>query len=332
MIYFYFFKNFFRPFLFLFSLLATGSFGYMYLEKWNFTDSLYMTAITISTVGFGEIHPLSSTGRLFTIVLLVGGVGFYGIVLNTLIRNFVDTKFRELVTSIRMNTKIENMKDHYIICGGGRMAYTIGLELERSQKEFLFIENSTDSPVMEKKDHWPIIQKDALLEQTLEEAGIRRAKGLASVLQTDADNLFIVLSAKRLNPDLYIVTRIAFESTQSKMLQAGATKVVSPYAMGGMQIARSFIYPEVSEFLEVVMDKASYEFEFQIHTVTEEDPYKDKRIRDASFRENGYIVISLRYPDGRLVFAPDANFVLEKDIEILLLGGGEKILRDANNR
>ncbi|MEM7183694.1 MAG: NAD(P)-binding protein [Spirochaetota bacterium] len=224
-----------------------------------------------------------------------------------------------------MKNRIEQMENHYIICGGGRMAYTIGLELERSNKDFLFIENSPDSPVMENSHRWPIIQKNALLEDTLEEAGIHRAVGLAAVLQTDADNLFVVLSAKRLKPSLYIVTRIAFESTQSKMLQAGANKVVSPYTMGGMQIARSFISPEVNEFLEVVMDRASYEFEFQIHKITSDDSNLDKKIRDASFREEGFMVVSLRYPDGGLVFAPDADFVLQEGLEVLLLAGGEKV-------
>ena len=186
-------------------------------------------------------------------------------------------------------------------------------------------ENSPDSPVMENSHRWPIIQKNSLLEDTLEEAGIHRAIGLAAVLQTDADNLFVVLSAKRLQPSLYIVTRISFESTQSKMLQAGASKVVSPYTMGGMQIARSFISPEVNEFLEVVMDRASYEFEFQIHKITSDDSNLDKKIRDASFREDGFMVVSLRYSDGRLVFAPDADFVLQEGIEVLLLAGGEKV-------
>ncbi|MCB1157928.1 MAG: NAD-binding protein [Leptospiraceae bacterium] len=313
-------KNFIRPFIYLVVLLLVGTSGYRIIEKWNTIDSLYMTVITITTVGFGEIHPMSNSGRLFTIGLLIGGVGFYGVVANSLIKNFIEIKFKDMVASLKMKAKVENMKDHYVICGGGRMAVAVGKELERSRKKFVFIENNPDAPVMEKEGDWPIIKKDALLDETLEEARIEYAVGLAAVLQSDSDNLYVVLSARRFNPNLYIVTRISFESTQSKMLQAGANKVVSPYVMGGRQIARSFISPEVSEFLEIFMDKASIDFEFKLHEITEGDPNLNRKIREANYRNEGFMVISIRTKEQNMIFAPDAEFVLAKGSEVLLLG------------
>lgn len=127
-------KNFIRPFIYLVVLLLVGTSGYRIIEKWNTIDSLYMTVITITTVGFGEIHPMSNSGRLFTIGLLIGGVGFYGVVANSLIKNFIEIKFKDMVASLKMKAKVENMKDHYVICGGGRMAVAVGKELERSRK------------------------------------------------------------------------------------------------------------------------------------------------------------------------------------------------------
>lgn len=269
-------EDFYRPLVFLLFLIVTGAFGYHIIEGWSFLDAIYMTLITFTTVGFGEVHELSESGKAFTIIMLVGGVIFYAAAFNAISRALMEYKFQDAVNKIRNNRKISKMKDHYIICGGGRMALAIGEELERAGYGFLFIEKNPESIVSEYGKAWPVIHKDALLEEVLIEAGVERARGLAAVLPTDADNLFVVLSARRLNPDLFIQTRIALENTRSKMLQAGASRVVSPYNAGGIQIARTFVNPEVDDFLSVVIDRASYEFEMKIHEITGDDPYREK--------------------------------------------------------
>lgn len=203
------------------------------------------------------------------------------------------------------------------------MAFSIGEELERAGVPFLFIENNDHSAVSEHTSNWPILVKDALLEESLIEAGIDKAKGLAAVLPTDADNLFVVLSARKLNPKLFIQTRIALASTRSKMLQAGADKVVSPYTAGGVQIARCFVSPEAADFLNVVTDRASYEFEMKIVTVGTEDPFMEKPLRETNFRDNGYIVVGVRFPNGTMRFAPGADFVLREGYQVFLMGPGE---------
>jgi voltage-gated potassium channel len=318
-------RTFIRPSLILFFLISIGTLGFVFIDNFQWINALFMTVITISTVGFEEVEPLSHYGKIFTIFLIFGGVGFYGYLINVIVKSFVEIRFKELMKTIKMKNTIENLKDHYIICGGGRMAYTIGVELEKAGKSFLFIENNPDSPVMENYGKWLVINKNALLEETLIEARIEKAKGLASVLPTDADNLFVVLSARSLKKDIYIVTRIGFESTNAKMIQAGADKVVSPYTMGGTQIARSFISPEINDFLDIVMDKASYEFEFQIYKIKENDPLVDKYLKETQFREKGYIVISIKDHKGKLTFAPEADFQLKLGHEILLIGGAKKL-------
>lgn len=321
------FRVFTRPLFYLMALLLMGSLGYHFIEGWNLLDSLYMTLITLTTVGFGEVHQLSDRGRLFTILLLISGVILYAVILNALAKHFVENRFSDLMTHMRLNRKIAKMSDHYVICGGGRMAFTLGMELEKAGEPFVFIEKNPQSIVSEFVERWPIIHKDALLEETLLEARIEHAKGLASVLPTDADNLFVVLSARKLNPKLFIQTRIALESTRSKMIQAGADKVVSPYSVGGLQLARSFINPLVDDFLSIVTHQAHYDFEMLLQTVKKEDPFCDRPIRDSGFRERGLIIIGVRLKTGKMKFAPEASFVLREGFEIFLMGPGQSSTR-----
>ncbi|MDH5719118.1 MAG: potassium channel family protein [Spirochaetia bacterium] len=309
-------------------LILIGSGGYMALEDWTFLDAVYMTVITVTTVGFGEVQKLSQNGKIFTIFLIIGGVLFYGAGLNALFKILLEKSFKTFMEEARMLEKIKKLKDHYIICGGGRMALAIARELERSKYSFVIIETNLESPVSASGYEWLILYKDALLEETLIEANIDKAKGLASVLPTDADNLFVVLSARRLNPGIRIETRIAKESTRQKMLQAGADKVVSPYAVGGLQIARSFTKPMVDDFLEIVLGNANYEFEMLAKKIDKEHAFLGKRIRDTDYRQKGYIIIGVKYEDGRMKFAPDSECELEEDCEVLLLGSGIKTQLD----
>ncbi len=313
-----------KPIILLILLIISGTTGFTAIEGWDTLDSLYMTLITLTTVGFGEVHSLSGGGKVFTMLLLLGGVIFYATAINGIARGLIETSLSDRVNEYRMLRKIQKMKNHYIICGGGRMALAIGEELERAGNDFVFIEKNHESIVSEHKERWPILVKDALLEEALIEAGIEEAQGLAAVLPTDADNLFVVLSARKLNTDLYIQTRIALESTRPKMIQAGANKVVSPYNAGGVQIARTFVNPEVDDFLSVVTDRASYEFEMKIHTVAHEDSFCNRSLRDSEFRSQGYTVIGVRYEDGRMVFAPDAKFTLRQGQQIFLMGPGSE--------
>lgn len=318
-----FFKTFGKPILLLILLLFTGSIGYKNIEGWDSLDSIFMTLITLTTVGFGEVHPLSPDGKIFTMFLLFGGVLLYAITINSMASNILDYSFGEMVERIKLKRTITRMENHYIICGGGRMAYAIGKELTQKGESFVFIENNPESVVSEFGKNWPIIQKDALIEDSLLEAGIERAKGLASVLPTDADNLFVVLSARRLNPGLFIQTRISMESTHSKMLQAGADKVVSPYTVGGLHIARGFTNPMVNDFLSIVTDKANYEFDMLLEKIEKGDPTENKTIQQTNYREKGFIIIAIRLPDGSMIFAPKSGMVLKAGSELYLLGSSE---------
>lgn len=324
-------RQLFTPAVYLLLLLAFGAGGYITLENFPPLDAIYMTVITITTVGFNEVHPLSNTGKIFTIGMILGGVIFYGLAIQSFLKVFIGVNFREYVEEARVNETLKKLKNHFIVCGGGRMALAICRELERSGRDFVILETNQDSPTFQLKKseslNWLIIDRDALLEESLLEAGIERAAGLATVLPTDADNLFVVLSARKLNPALRIETRIAKESTREKMIQAGANKVISPYAVGGMQMARSLTQPDVDDFLEIVMDRASYEFEMKIHVIVPGDEVAGKTLRHSGFRKKGYIAIGIRLKTGRMIFAPSPDFKLEEGMEILLLGSEEEMPR-----
>jgi len=321
----YYLRNFTRPVLLLLFILLIGGSGYRVLEGWELIDCLYMTVITLSTVGFAEVHPLSSAGKIFTMGLVLSGVVFYAFTLNSIVQIFMEKRFSDFMAANRMKKKLNQMKDHLIVCGGGYMALAICEELEQAGKNFVIIEKNPESPAAELKERWPVLLKDALAEETLIEAGIERASGLAAVLSTDADNLFTVLSARSLNPNLIIQARVVSEKTRDKIMQAGADIVVSPRVVGGQQIARSFINPDVQNFFSVVLDQTSaYKFEARVHQVKKEDVFAGKTIREAKFRERGFIVIAVRTPEGKMTFAPKADTVLRENEDVFIFGPGSR--------
>ncbi|MCB1139243.1 MAG: NAD-binding protein [Leptospiraceae bacterium] len=313
-------KLFILPISILLILLTVGTAGYHFLEGWNLLDSVYMTLITLTTVGFGETHPLSPKGQVFTILLLMGGVLMYAFAINDFVHHLLNHNFREYTQKMKMEKYISNMKDHFIIVGGGRMACVIGRQLETFQEPFVFIEQSDSATLFQERPDWPHILKDALLDETLEEAGIERARGLACCLPTDADNLFVVLSARRMKPDLQIQTRVQYESSRLKMLQAGADHVISPNTLGGLQVARSFVHPDIESFLSVFRDTGMYEFDMKVERIEEDSHRLGLALKEAKYREEKYLVIGIKKAGGRMVFAPPATYILKHGDEVFLLG------------
>tara|TARA_Y100001937_G_scaffold23899_1_gene34180 strand:+ start:215443 stop:216429 length:987 start_codon:yes stop_codon:yes gene_type:complete len=318
-------KFFLIPLTVLALLLLLGSAGYHFIEGWNLLDSIYMTLITLTTVGFKETHPLSPEGQVFTIFLLMGGVLMYAFAINDFVHHLLNNNFREFTQRMKMQKHIQNLKDHFIIVGGGRMACVVGTHLEHFGESFVFIEQSEGATLFQERPDWPHILKDALLDETLEEARIEHARGLACCLPTDADNLFVVLSARRMKPDLQIHARIQYESSRKKMLQAGADHVISPSTLGGLQVARSFVHPDIESFLSVFRDTGMYEFDMKIERIEEGSSRLGLPLLEAKYREEKYLVIGIKKNGGRMVFAPPATYVLKHGDEVFLLGAEPEI-------
>ncbi len=303
---------------------AFGVAGYMIIEGWNFRDSLFMTVITITTVGYGEVHDLTPAGEIFTIVLLVVGVGIILYLLGTEAKLLLEGQLADLIWRKRLERKIRELKDHYIICGFGRMGKTIAKEFSSKDMDILIIEKYSVPEI--EKGEFLILEGDANNEDVLKSAGIENAKGLISVLPTDAENLFLVLSARDLNPNLFIVTRASEESSERKILRAGADRVVSPYYTGGIRIANSILKPAVVDFIEYATKTGNLELQLEEILLNEGSKLSGMTLEDTGIgRDMGVIIVAIKRQDGTMEFNPNSTSIINSGDTLVALGETSKL-------
>lgn len=234
--------------LILFVISMIGTAGYFVIEGWDFATSLYMTVITLSTVGYGDVYPETAEGRVFTMILILFGVGtmFYTVVL--LAETMVESRLRILLGRGKLEKIIGKMQNHYIICGCGRIGHLICRELTAEKVDFVVIDNVPEVIQRIEEEGFVYCRGDATSDKTLMEAGIRRAKGIVCVLPSDALNLYVILTAKELNPRIFILSRSEEEESEHRLLRAGADRVMSPYTLGGMRMAMAILRPAMLDF------------------------------------------------------------------------------------
>ncbi|MBF0456502.1 MAG: potassium channel protein [Nitrospirae bacterium] len=305
-------------------VVSMGTGGYMVTEGWNAFDSFYMVVITLATIGYQEVHPLSVSGRAFTIVLIIFGVGVIAYTVNTGMRIVLEGELQEVLGRRKMEKKIKAMKDHYIICGYGRMGRIICGELRSNRVPFLVIEKERSEEDMEHAELFII--GDATRDEVLIEAGIDRASGLISVLASDAQNLFVVLSARGLNPTLKIVARAGEESTESKLIRAGADRVVSPYHIGGLKMAQTILKPAVVDFLEFATKSGNIELQMEELKVTEGSEFANQSLSDLGIgRKYGVIIVAFKRADGEMRFNPTHKTIVKAGDCLIALGEVSKL-------
>lgn len=307
-------------------ILVTGTAGYMIIEDWRFLDALYMTIITISTVGYREVNQVGDIGRVFTIFLVLIGVGFTFYVMAAVVQFMVEGRVRIIMGRRRLDKQIDRLKNHYIVCGYGRIGRVICRNLQRTPYDLVVVEKNPDLiPVMD-KDGILYVASDAADEANLLKAGIRRARGLVAALATDTDNVFLVLSARQLAPELNIIARASQEGAKNKLRAAGANSVESPYEIGAASMAHRIIRPTVTNFLDLAFAHARKDIQMEEIPVSEKSRLTNIPLKDSGIRQDfNLIIIAIKKPDGTMLFNPSFEAALMPNDTVIAVGEEENL-------
>lgn len=313
------FRHFRNAIVVLFFIILTGTSGFMVIEGWNFTDSLYMTIITITTTGFEEVHQLSKEGEIFTLILLMISFGTVIYIGGTGIQILIESKF---FRRKKMQKRIERLRDHYIVCGFGRMGSHICRELVESDVNFVVIENNEENFATLDKLGYLYDTGNASSDSTLTRAKINTAKGLAAVLSSDAENVFTTLSAKSLNPNIFVVARAVEYSTESKLLKAGADRVVKPYELGGHRMAEILLRPGVMDFIDVVAGKKKVDLNIEEITVKKGSSMHKKTLAELPLRtEFNVIIVAIQNEEkGIFIYNPKSDTIVDEGNKLIAIG------------
>lgn len=317
-------KKIVNPKIFLFVsgfllILLIGATGYSTIEKMTLLDSIYMAVITISTVGFKEVHPLSPQGKIFTICYLLFGLTFVSYAIfnvgRLLFENTIDQIF---IGRRKKGEKI--MEKHFIVCGFGRIGSIVARELHKRKQKFIVIEKDPEKIRILEEKGFPYIEGDATNEEVLHLANIKKARGIACTLREDADNLYTALTARELNPEILIVSRAENESSVKKLMKAGVTKVITPYEEGAVKIAEFLLNRDTIELVDFIINTEHLSYAIKEVTIPENSSLAWKNLREAGLRKNfGILVIGIKREDGT-IFNPSPDEVLKPGDILIIIG------------
>ena len=307
-------------------IIILGTSGYMVVEGWDIVDSLYMTVITLTTVGYGEVHEVSRVGQLFTVVLIFVGVSFFLYVAGSVVQFMVEGRIRTILGRRNLDKKIARLKNHYIVCGYGRIGRTLCNSLRKQPIDLIVVEKERELiPTMD-EDQILYVSGDAAQEANLYKAGIKRAKGLIAVLATDTDNVFVVLTARQLNPDLFIFASASQNEAKSKLQAAGANKVESPYDIGALSMAQRIIRPTVTNFLDLAFAHKRKDIQMEEIPVSPSSDLANVMLKDSGIRQRyNLIIIAIKKPDDSMLFNPSFETVIEVDDTVIAVGQEENL-------
>lgn len=308
-------------------MILSGTLGYHFLLGWTWVDALYMTVITITTVGFGEVRELGTEGRLMTIGLMVTAVGVFAYSLSTLGSIVVEARFGSLLWRRRMDKKIKALESHYIICGYGRTGRAVCNQLALENTPFVVVEQTPELLEMLRVSKRLFIDGDATHDECLRRAGIGRAKGLVAALGNDAENVYLVLSARDLDAKLNIVSWASTVEAETKVLRAGANRALSPYVQGGRRIANMLTTPHALEFLENAIGGNDNIRLGEIEVRANSKVAGHSLLEAGITRDLGVIIIGIRRTSGKLEFNPAADEVLGEGDILIGIGNTEQIER-----
>ncbi|MFC1515863.1 potassium channel family protein [Thermodesulfobacteriota bacterium] len=309
-------------------VILWGTIGYYTVEDMSFFEAFYMTVITISTVGFSEIKPLSDIGRILTVIIIVSGISVLTYTLGQVARIFVEGEISRILGRRKLEKQISKLADHYIICGYGRIGTIISLELAADNIPFVVIEQDSSKIEQLEKDHFLYLNMDATAEESLVKAGIQRARGIVTAVESDADNVFIALTVKDLRPDIFVLARSSDEKSEGKLLRAGATRVVSPYLIGGKRMAQILRKPTVVDFIDTAMMNGQLGLRMEEAVIGPTSSLIEKTLIESQLRQDfGVIIVAIKKPSSEMIFNPVPTEKLEAHDTIVVIGKTEDMKR-----
>ncbi|MGD0014069.1 MAG: potassium channel protein [Bryobacteraceae bacterium] len=306
--------------------LAAGTAGFTLIEGWNPFDAFYMTLTTITTVGYREVHDLSTAGRVFNSFLIAFGVTTLFFAIGAMVQTVIEMELGEFFGKRRMKRMIDKLEKHYIVCGYGRVGRAAARELQQTGVPMVVVDRNPERIERALRAGLLAVAGDSTRDQTLEDAGVRRAKGLVAALATDSDNLFLILSAKTLNPGLMVAARVSEEDAEDKLRRAGADTIFAPYTNAGHQLALALVRPHVVQFLDVATGNIGLDVNLEQVRVSERSELVSKSLKQIQVRRDlGVIVLAIRKARGEMIFNPPAEAVLDGGDYLVVMGEHENL-------
>lgn len=302
-------------------VLAVGTIGYVLIEGWHIWDAFYMTVTTVATVGFREVHPLSTAGQAFTLALILVGVSTALYAFSVLAAVVVEGGWPKYVERWRYQRMISNLDGHYVICGYGRIGSIVASEFARQKIPFVIVDRDAARVAQANQQGHLAVEGDASREDTLRMVGIERARGLVAAVGTDAENVYAVLTARVLKSDLFVIARAEGEDSISKLKKAGANRVISPYRIGAVQIAQTALRPAVVDFVEIATSSDNLELSIEEIRIEPGSPMAERALADVIERDKmDVIVVGIQHAQGRMEFNPRRSVALHAGDHLIVLG------------
>lgn len=307
------------------AMILIGTIGFSYFENLSLLDSLYVAAQTVTTVGYGDLTPVTHGGRIFSIVLMLTGVGTVLYALTVLAQAVLQSEIVEAFDIRRKTKEMDKLKDHYIVCGSGRVGRRIIRNLKRQNLPYVIIEKDERRLVDFEHDGSLFLVGDATSEENLITAGVKRARGLASCLADDAGNVYVVLTARGLNPGLHIVARAVEEQAEPTLIRAGASRVVAPTIIGSQSMARALLKPAIADFMDSIVAE-TLDLVFEEIAIDAASPYAGEQLKDTNLiSELSLIVVAVRKKDGEFAFHPNGDTLIEEGDLLIVIGKAESV-------
>ena len=314
------YKKLIRTISILVFILLFGTVGYVIIEKWNFLDSLYMTVITLATVGYGETHPLTIHGRIFTIILILSGISVMLYAVSSITSFFIEGELSQIFRRNKMLKTISQLKNHFILCGVGKVGSHIISELSQTKRNFVIIEKDKD--LLKKHENYLCINNDAADENVLKVAGIENAAGLFAALSTDEENIFLIITAREMNPNIKIVAKAVKDSSARKLMFAGANSVVLPNLIGGLRMASEMIRPTVVSFLDMMLKEGKGDL--RVEDVEVKNP-KVSTVSQVQFEKTGVLLLAIATKQG-YKFNPPKDTSIHAGDKLIVMGNADQVL------